>query len=66
MHLFCYEVKQPNLKLKKCRKQLLGSLSLDVNALADCYWLQNSYNHFLSQCSGIQFDLFDQLAKAQT
>jgi len=28
MHLFCYEAKQPNLKLKTWPKQLLGSLPI--------------------------------------
>ncbi len=28
MHLFCYEAKQPNLKLKTRAKQLLGALPL--------------------------------------
>jgi hypothetical protein len=28
MHLFCYEAKRPNLKLKTWQKQFLGSLPL--------------------------------------
>ncbi len=30
MHLRCYEVKQPNLKLRTWPEQLLGSLPLDI------------------------------------
>jgi hypothetical protein len=31
MHLCCYELKQPNLKLKTPTKQLLGSLLFDIH-----------------------------------
>jgi hypothetical protein len=30
MHLLCYGIKVPNLKLKTQHKQLLGSLPLDI------------------------------------
>jgi len=58
MHLWCYQVKQPNLKLKPHPKQLLGSLPLDIALPARALHALKSFDMGLTSAEGKKLECF--------